>query len=805
MSCKCSLPLVLTAILFGVMNPVYAAGPLQVLPEKIILEGPEATRQIQVQERTGDSRMVDWTHESQYQVRNPEIARVDGSGMVEPLSEGVTTIRVACKSGTVEVPLEVRGLKNPPPVSFEQQVMPLITKAGCNSGGCHGKAEGQQGFKLSVFGFDPQSDHVALVMEGRGRRVMPDAPEASLFLTKATGRVPHGGGRKIQEGTIPYKTLVRWIREGARIGTTGFPVLHHLEMQPAGQTLELSGAMQLQVTAVDEKGVRRCVSAEAEFESNMPTIAGVDRKGWVQAGAIPGEAAILARYLGQISVCKVIIPRKDSAFPRPAEFNFIDRHVLNKLASLGIPPSDLADDGMFLRRVYLDTIGTLPTAEESRRFLGDKKPDKRSALIEDLLKRPEYADYQAMQWADLLRVDRDALTAQGSVAMTRWLKTQFEQNRPYDQFVRDIVTARGNIGSEGPAGFYKAIAKPEVIARSISQLFLGVRIECAECHHHPSDKWGQDDYYGLAGYFTGITKKTSPLGEIILAGKGADVKHPLTGKPVPTHALGEPMEPIPDHPDRRQLLADWMTSPSNPYFSRSIVNRIWAHYFGRGLVDPIDDLRQTNPASNEPLLADLAKRLVEEKYDLRALTRLILNSRTYQLGPQTRLNASDSQNFSHASSRPMPAEVLLDAICQATGVPEKFNGWPEGARAIQMWDNRMPSYFLKLFGRPVRASVCECERSNEPSIAQALHLMNSPEIAAKIHSKKGRARQLAALDKKPELIIEELYLGILSRFPTKEELPALEELFQETGRNRAEAVEDVIWTLLNTKEFVFIR
>ena len=777
----------------------------QVLPKAITLDGPEATRQITVQQKSPDGLMMDWTHQAKYLVQNPGIARIDETGMVQPVAEGKTMVVVSFQDRRFEIPLEVRGFLNPTPVSFEQQIMPLLTKAGCNSGGCHGKAEGQNGFKLSVFGFDPLADYIALVSESRGRRVMPEAPEKSLLVTKATGQVPHGGGRKLQEGTIPYKALVRWIAEGAQFGTTGFETMDHLEMIPAEQVLGLEGNLQLQAIAVDAKGNRRCVTAEAEFESNMSTIAGVDRKGWVQASSIPGEAAVLARYLGHVTVCRITIPRKGASFQRPKEFNLIDRHVFDKLQKLGISPSELASDSMFLRRVYLDMIGTLPTAAEAKNFLQDTSSTKRSALVDALLKRSEYSDYWAMQWADLLRIDRDVLNVQGSVAMTRWLKKQFQENRPYDAFVRDVLTAHGSVGAESPAGFYKVVTKPDVMARSISQLFLGVRIECAECHHHPSDRWGQEDYYGLAGFFTGVGKKAGSSGEAIIFTSGGDVKQPGAGKVVPTHALGAEHARIGDQEDRRKHLADWMTSPSNPWFSRAIVNRVWAHYFGHGIVDPIDDLRVTNPASNEPLLADLSKFFIESKYDLQALTRLILNSRTYQMSGSNAENRSDSQNFSHSQSRAMPAEVLLDAICQVTGVAEKFNGWPEGARAIQMWDNRMPSYFLKIFGRPVRTSVCECERSNEPSIAQALHLMNSAEISAKIHSRKGTARKLAMTNLSPEAIIDELYLGLLSRFPSADERNIMMDFFKAEGQQRQGAIEDVMWTLLNTKEFVFIR
>ena len=525
----------------------------------------------------------------------------------------------------------------------------------------------------------------------------------------------------------------------------------------------------------------------------------------MKASDIPGEAAILVRYLGHVTICRVTIPRPGVKFARPPENNFIDRLAWNKLEQLGIAPSDLTDDSTFLRRVFLDTIGTLPTAKESRDFLADARADKRAKLIDVLLERSEYADYWAMRWSDLLRVDRDTITPAGAVAFTRWLRKQFADNRPYDEIVRGILTARGSTADEGPAAIYKALTTPEEMSRSFSQLFLGVRIQCAQCHHHPSEKWAQDDYYALAGFFTGVGRKAPPGGsEAIFAVKGTELNHPRTAKPVPARALGATTADFSSTPDRRTVLATWMTTPDNPFFARAIANRLWAHYFGRGLVEPLDDLRATNPATNEPLLDELAKHLRDSKFDLKSFTRTLLNSRLYQLSGRTLpSNASDEQNFSHALPRAMPAEVLLDAISQATGSPEKFNGWPEGYRAIQIWDNRMPSYFFRIFGRPVRASVCECERSNEPSITQALHLMNSEEIQSKIRDKKGTARRLAKSDKKPTEVIDELYLSTLSRYPNEKERALMLKVFDEAGTDRIGAVEDVLWALLNTRGFVY--
>jgi hypothetical protein len=559
----------------------------------------------------------------------------------------------------------------------------------------------------------------------------------------------------------------------------------------------------LRVTAIDARGGRHCVTADAQYDSNAGTVARVDARGGVRATGVPGQAAILVRYLGHVTLCRVIVPRPGVHFTRPPEANFIDRLAWDNLTRLGIAPAELADDATFLRRVSLDLIGTLPTEAEARAFLADTRPDKRARLIDDLLQREEYADYWAMRWSDLLRVDRDTVTPAGAVAMTRWLRRQFADNRPYDAMVRDILTARGSTTEEGPAAIYRALTTPEEMSRSFSQVFLGVRIQCAQCHHHPSERWGQEDYFALAGFFTGIGRKNLPGGTTrLFVQKGTEMLHPRTRTPVPARALGAASADFTGTPDRRAVLARWMTAPDNPYFARALANRLWAHYFGRGLVEPLDDLRVTNPATNEPLLDALAQHLRDSRYDVKAFTRTLLNSRLYQLSSQP-TSGIDEQNFSHARARAMPAEVLLDAICQATGSAEKFNGWPRGYRAVQVWDNRMPSYFFRIFGRPIRASVCECERSNEPSIAQALHLMNSEEIMNKVRSREGIARRLARSDKPPREVIDALYLGILSRYPTAREQTLMLRVFAEAGSDRQSAVEDILWALLNSRSFVY--
>ena len=790
------------AILLILLIVGLAPAAVVVTPVAVRLDSPESSEQLLV---TLDG--VDGTRGAKYVVADPAIATVDAAGRVTPKAEGKTEIVVTHAAVATRVPIEVTGLKSPRPVSFEQDIIPILTKASCNSGGCHGKAEGQAGFKLSVFGFDPEADYQALVHDSRGRRIFPASPANSLLLVKGAGVVPHGGGKKLDVEGLRYRRVLRWLQEGSKFANVKNSPVTALEVEPNHRTMALGSTQQLRVTAIQADGSRRCVTAEAEYSSNADTIAGADGRGLITAGGKPGEAAILVRYMGHVAVCRVTLPRPGVKFARPAEANFIDKNVWDKLERLGIPPSDLADDATFLRRVFLDVIGTLPTALEASAFLADAAPDKRAKLIDKLLERPEYADFWAMKWADILKVDKDAVTPQGAVAMTRWIRRQFAENRPYDQFARDVVTAIGSVSADGPSAIFKALGTPEIAARGISQVFLGVRIECAECHHHPSEKWGQDDYWALAGMFSGVALKPLPGGaEAVVWKVGADLGPKVSKKAtatIPAKSLGAIATAFAPSDDRRKVLADWMTAADNPYFATVIVNRIWAHYLGRGLVEPIDDIRATNPASNEPLLAALTVHLREKKYDLKAFTKTLLLSRAYQLSSKSVPgNELDEQNFSHAAVKPMPAEVLLDAVSQVTGAPEKFNGWPEGFRAIQIWDNRMPSYFFRIFGRPVRFSVCECERGTDPSITQALHLMNSPEIAAKIKAKAGTARKLAGSDKKPDAIIDELFLGALSRKPTDAERTKLLEAFTD---DRRAAVEDVLWAVLNSKEFLYNR
>jgi hypothetical protein len=702
-----------------------------------------------------------------------------------------------------------------PSVHFSNDIVPILSKLGCNSGGCHGKASGQNGFKLSVFGFDPAADYDAIVKEARGRRVFPASPERSLFLRKPTAQTPHGGGRRLEVGSRDYATLLEWIRQGMPIGRDDAPRLVRIDVTPAERVLGFETDLQVEATAVYSDDSTRDVTDAAAYTTNSDVVAEVSQRGLIHTSRVPGEAAITVNYMGQVAAVQVQVPRPGTPDPYPElpTNNHIDELVWAKLRKMGIVPSDLADEETFLRRLYVDMIGTLPTPDEVRAFLSDASADKRRRAIDAVLAREEYADYWALKWADILLVDRNKLGERGAFEFHRWLREQFARNRPYDQWVRELVTATGDSAVNGPANFYRAARTTEEAAKSVSQAFLGVRLECAQCHHHPFDRWGQADFYGLAAFFNGLERKPSgsrrdPAGqefvisELVYHAGPRETRIPYFNTLVTTRVLDGSTPDFGDRGDPRSALADWMTDPANPWFARLIANRLWKQFLGRGLVEPEDDLRSTSPATNEPLLRYLAEQVVASGYDLKSVMRLILNSRVYQLSSvPNETNRDDTQNFSHYTVKRLPAEVLLDAISDVTGVPEQFPGKPPGTRAIALWDNRLPSYFLEIFGRPERNSPCECGRSSEPTMAQALHLMNAPEVTEKITSPTGRVRRILQNQAPDYVIIEELCLAALGRLPTEKEAKVAKDFFANGSRQRA--AEDFLWALLNSYDFVF--
>ncbi len=775
-------------------------------PAAVRLSGPKAVYSLLIHGQT-TAGAVDLTHAARYRSLDPKVATVSDAGVIRGVADGSTAIEVESASRKISVAVTVKGAADARRFNFENDVVPLFGRFGCNSSGCHGKAEGQNGFKLSVFGFDPAADYAALVKEGRGRRVLTAAPDASLLLAKMSGGVPHGGGVRIPRGSAEYQTIRDWIAAGLPYGSPDDPKVTAVRVEPSERRLAMQGGQQLRVIARYSDGREADVTLHARFQSNNDGLASVSAAGLVSAGDVPGDAAIMASYMNAVDVFRAVVPRAEpiAKWPDPPEHNFIDGLVYKKLRKLNVLPSDTCDDADYLRRVCLDVIGTLPTPDEARRFLSDKHPDRRARLVDELLARPEYADYWALKWADLLRVDRQALGHKRAYGYYKWVRDGVARDKPLDQFAREVVTAEGPLGEVGPASFYKVVTKPGEAASTLSQVFLGVRIACAECHHHPFDRWSQSDFYGMTAFFAPVAVRGGPRDEVLTAAGAAEAKNPRTGETSVAHALGVKAQGLqsPGSGDPRPALADWMTAPDNPFFARNLANRMWAHFLGRGLVEPVDDVRATNPPTNPELLDALAKSLVDSKFDAKQLIRTITASRAYQLSSKPNAtNERDEQNYSRALFRRIDAEVLLDMVCQTTGVPEKFGGVPAGSRAIQLWDSKVPHYFLKLFGRPVRASACECERVREPGLAQVLHLLNSPEIHAKLSDDGGAVARLVKEKADDAALVEEMYLTFTSRYPTDKEKAAAVDYLKHGGKRR-EAAEDLAWGLMNSLEFVF--
>jgi len=782
------------------------ARSIRVTPNPISLGGSNRLQQLQVTATGPEGRQFDVTHHATLRIGDSNTAVLEGTTL-RGVSDGDTQLSVLYGNHAVTLKVAVSDHATFPPVHFKNDIMPILSKLGCNSGGCHGKQSGQNGFKLSVFGFDPQADYNALVKEARGRRVSLAAPGGSLLVAKTSNTVAHGGGARTTSGSADHQVLSGWVAQGAPWGDDGAPQVASVRVSPLQRILNTSSDQQLLVTAVYTDGSTRDVTSASEYTSNATLVADLEEAGHVHTGNVPGEAAITINYMGHVTAARITVPRNEGQanYPKLDSNNRIDELVWIKLKRMGILPSGTATDSVFLRRLHLDTLGTLPLPEEVRAFESDKRSDRRERAIQDVLARPQLADYWAQKWGDVLLADRETLGERGAFEFHRWLRTQLLTNRPYDQWVRELLTATGNSGRYGPVNFFRAARTPIDLTRSVSQAFLGIRMDCAQCHHHPFEKWGQDDFYGMAGFFKGL--KHTPLGpgrELVYHGGYQPTQIPLVNQlvlPRPPGGIG--IEDFGES-DPRVKLAEWVTQPENPYFSRLVANRIWKQFLGRGLVEPEDDFRSTNPPTNPALLDHLAETLVANRFDLKKLMHHILSSRVYQLSSiPNQTNAQDQQSYSHHLVKRLPAAVLLDAISEVTGTPETFIGMPRGTRAIQLWDNRLPSYFLDTFGRSERESPCECGSSTEPTMAQTLHLMNAPEIDTKITARGSRIDRMITRKATPRQIVDELCLAALGRPPRPREIRAAEKLFA-SGPPR-QAAEDFLWALLNSYDFLFVH
>lgn len=806
-------------LLGGLVAPGAAAsraderGRLEVYPPAISLAGRDDAQQLLVTATGGGGRR-DVTRAARYASAEPRVAAVDSQGVVRPVGTGQTTITIAHAGDTCTVSVAVIDGRRDRPIDFGHDIEPILTKAGCNGGGCHGKSGGRGGFQLSLFGFDPRGDYDAIVKQGRGRRLFPGAPESSLVLLKPTGAVPHGGGLRLKTGEPEYARLARWIAEGAPWGG-GQARLTRIEVEPQERSLGHRQQQQIVVTAVYSDGRRRDVTRTTDFRSNDSAVAEVDPRGLVTTEDRLGETAIVAIYQGQVGVCRIAVPlaRPQGAPVELPIANFIDEHVLAKLRHLNVPPSAAVDDAGFLRRARLQITGSLPTSDEVRAFLADADPHKRARLVQQLAASGEYADHFAQKWSDILRNKRrgQADRLPGTTAFHRWIRDAIAEDVPYDQFVRQIITACGNPGVSPPAQWHAEVRYLDRYVDDTAQVFLGVRIGCARCHHHPFESFSQEDYYGLAAFFTRIGRKGgSGVAErranetIYVLGKG-DVKHPVTGEVVPPHGLGGPALDIEPFEDPRHRLVDWMRHSDNPYFARAFVNRMWAHFFGRGLVEPLDDLRVTNPASNEPLLAALAAEFIRSGYSMRHIVETICQSSTYGLSSvPNEFNLADTQAHARFYPQRLSAEVLLDAVDRVTQSPTSYTGLPAGTRACQLPDEDYSNSFLTLFGRPPRESACECERVAAPSLSQALFLLNDQFLIRKVTADGGFAEQLYRRNGSGEDKVRELFLAALAREPTPAEIDrALAYL--KTEEKEINGWRDLVWALLNTKEFLYVR
>jgi hypothetical protein len=789
---------------------------LQVQPASILLRGPHATQQVIVSGRYADGAVRDVTIASEMAGETADLIAVDEGGFVAPKKNGQTSLIVKVGSQTVRVPVTVTALDKPQATSFRNEVTAALNVGGCNSGACHGTPSGKNGFKLSLRGFDPAADYLQLTRDVLGRRTDRQQPDASLILQKGLGRVPHEGGQRFLPNSVPARALRDWLAEGLRDDPPTLPAIQSIDILP-GSRVQLAPARRQQLAVMGrfaDNSVRD-VTRLTVFSSSDPAVAEVSSTGLVQFKQ-SGEVAILCRYLMELQTVRLtyLEPRPGFVWTNPPENNYIDKFVFAKLKMLSLPPSEVCTDQEFVRRAYLDVCGLLPTPKEVREFLADAAPNKREKLIDALLERPEYADFWTLKWSDVFRSSRKAIQIKGTYVFQHWLRDRIVENTGFDALVREMLTSSGSTFANPPANYYRVARDPQNLAETTAQLFFGIRMQCAKCHNHPFERWTQDDYYSMAAFFARVRNKKDALepgddpkkpsgAEIVYDGRSGEVTQPRTGQVMKPKFMGGAVPNIAPDTDRRKVLADWLTSADNPFFAKSVANRIWYHLNGKGIVDPVDDFRDSNPSANDELLDALAKDFASHKFDVKHLIRVIMNSRTYQLSAQTnKYNGDDTKYFSHAVTKLLTAEQMLDAICTVTEVPEKFAGLPLGTHAVQLPDSDINHTFLKTFGQPARELACECERESDSNLAQALQLINGPTINEKVRNPNNRIGRLLAAKTSEVEMLNELYLSTLSRLPNAENVKvALDHVAHATDKRKA--WEDIQWALLNAKEFLF--
>ncbi len=778
---------------------------LEVSPPEINLLSARGKQVFVVQARFADGLTQDVTAAAKASLANGTLAKIE-KNVVTPLADGATQMKVDYAGKTVVVPVKVKDAKNDRPISFKLDVMPIFMRTGCNQGSCHGAARGKDGFRLSLFGFDADGDHHRLTREMPDRRINLSLPEESLLIEKATGKVPHTGGQRIKKGDVYYKDLVRWLEAKAPSDPATIPTPVSLELFPRNAVLDGKGAtQQMVVRAKYSDGSDRDVTSLALFLSNNDTSAKISPDGLVTAGD-RGEAFVMARFATFTVGAQVIVLPKayKFTFPQVEERNYIDTLVHNKLKKLRIAPSALCDDETFLRRAYVDVIGVLPTVAEHEKLMTSKDAKKREKLVDELLSRKEFAELWVLKWAELLQIrSSNQVSYKAMLLYYNWLQDKIARNVPVNEWVQELLGASGGTFKNPATNYYQNETDILKVSENVAQVFMGMRIQCSQCHNHPFDRWTMNDYYGFAAFFSQIGRKGTddPRETIVFNSKGGEVANPVTRQVMKPKFLGGGPADVAGK-DRREVMAKWLASPDNPYFATSLANRVWQHFFGIGIIDEVDDVRISNPASNPELLTELGKRFTGYKYDFKKLVRDICNSRTYQLNTQANENnAGDTRNFAKSTLRRIKAETFLDCISQVTETKNKFPGLPTGARAVQIADGGVSTYFLTTFGRATRETVCSCEVRLEPTLSQSLHLLNGDTTTQRIAGGNLIGRRLAE-KKTPGQIIEELYLRTLSRKPTDKEMKKLDALVAGE-KDKKQALEDVFWSLLNSREFMF--
>ncbi|MFI4859563.1 MAG: DUF1549 and DUF1553 domain-containing protein [Phycisphaerales bacterium JB063] len=786
-------------------------GGLEVYPASIDLNTNADHQSLVVRTRRADGVTVDLTHTATYRLENESLASIDGN-VIRPLQDGETTVVVEHNGQSARIPLTVREAQADRPISFRLDVMPVFAKAGCNNGSCHGSARGQDGFHLSLFGYDPANDFHNITRQLPGRRINLADTARSLLLTKAVGSVPHTGGQLFTEEHAFYATLKRWLDAGAPDDPADVATVTGVEILPLDIVLEGEGAtQQVTVRAHYSDGSDRDITSEAVLMTSNAPSADIGEDGTITAGA-RGEAFVMARFDAYtVGTPVIVVPapaQGDTPYPETlAANNYVDEHLNEKLRKMRIIPSEVCSDEVFLRRVYIDIVGQLPTPDDLEAFLADESPDKRSAVIDQLLERMEFVEIWVMKWAERLQIrsSNETISPKSAVLYYEWLREQLASERPMNLIARDLVASEGGTFASPATNFYQIERDTLKLAENTVQVFVGARMQCAQCHNHPFDRWTMDDYYGFAAFFSQIGRKRGedPRETVIFNRNNGEINHPVDNRQMPPTYLGGAVAELDRGTDRRVALAQWLTSPENDFFNRNLANFVWEHFMGRGITHPVDDVRVSNPPVNPQLLAALGDRLVETDYDLKQIVRDICNSRAYQRSTSANpTNATDTTNFSHAHVRRVRAEVLLDCISQVTDTQDKFTGLPRGARAVQIVDGNTSTYFLTTFGRARRDTVCTCEVIMEPNLSQALHLINGDTTNNKIRQGRIVQRMLNDENLEPAQVIDRLYRMCVTRPPTQVELDTLLPYVAEAEDTR-QALEDVFWALLNSKEFMF--